>query len=109
MTTPFKASSTLDEQLMEHLRKAGDVAGIKKPVTRGKTPKTYTYPDGTKPFLGVFPVVRCEQNIPVRVFADTDWPEHMRQYIPAPDNFYVFRRPVGGGTDATNLVIGKPL
>lgn len=83
-------SSTLDEALMAQLKDAQEVAGIVRPKPKTKEKKVYEYTEGTQPFMSLFPVPRVEHNIPVRVFKNTDWPEHMRQFIPEKDLNYVF-------------------
>lgn len=83
-------SSTLDEDLMRHLEQASELAGVKKPKAKDTGPRTFEYPEGFKPIMSVIPMATVALNIPMRVFADTDWPEHLRKFIPEADEHYVF-------------------
>ena len=87
---PTTFSSSLDEDLMKHLEQAAELSGIPKPKPKPTGPRTYTYNDGFKPIMSVLPLAKVEMNIPIRVFEPTDWPEHLRKFIPEVDTHYVF-------------------
>lgn len=90
MATTSTFSSSVDEELMKHIRDAQDLVGVTKKPEKAKGARVFDYPEGFKPLDAVIPLARCALKIPMRVFSDTDWPEHLRPFIPEPDPNYVF-------------------
>lgn len=90
MAEATKFSSTLDEALMAQLSEATAAAGIKPKGPKPKTARTFAYENGFVPFSSVFPVSRVEIDFPVRKFADEEWPEEVRKFIPDIDPTYIF-------------------
>ena len=94
-------ASTVDEELTRCIAEASELNGIKKPKPKASGPRTFDYPEGFKPIMAVIPLISCEMNLPIRVFAKSDWPEYLQKLIPAVDPDYIFN------PDATLAVVAE--